>query len=155
MCARLKKGAGKERYCHGRRRIPPIIRTRGGFSPVPENRPRKFGETLFSSDKLCRATARKTGRLPARTQGCSRLPTSIRPTCANIRFLGNTVDPVLINQARGTDSLPVHHRCHRRRSCNCLFVRVTVTRFQIRTPVPFTPEHVLPDRGGWERRGGR
>lgn len=59
MCARLKKEGEKE-YCHGWTRIPPITRIQWIFLG-PWKSLEEIRETLFSSDKLCRATERKTG----------------------------------------------------------------------------------------------
>lgn len=78
MCAWLKK-VGEKEYCHGQRRIPPITRIRRDF---PWKSPRgEFGETLFSSDKLCRATA------PDGRAHRAFAPHVAPAACANIRFL--------------------------------------------------------------------
>jgi len=100
-----------------------------GFSPVPENRPRKFGKP-FSRPTNCAAPLHR--KLDGRALDGFRFPCRSGHVCQHSIPREYAV-LVLINQARETDSLPAC-RCHplplpSPPELRRLFVHVIVTRF--------------------------
>lgn len=126
MCARLKKGAGKKNIVTRPETDSSDHRDTGGIFPGAWKSPEEIRGNPFLVGQI--VPRHRTENRTAAHTGLS--PPNVDPANVCQRSIPREyVDPVLINQARGTDSLPVHYRCHRRRSCNSLFVRVIVTRF--------------------------